>query len=234
MHRFGNFSSSSIHKLCEGEKGFIKSGLTYIREVYYEKELGRQLGNEANSKETNWGNLCEPIAFDLLGLEYKLVSKDRLSHSTIDNWNGMPDNTRIEGSKKIVGDTKCPFTLKSFISQIKAHEKGVKAYKEEFPEYYWQLVSNAILTNSTHIEAIIYVPYKSEIEKIRQIASSNSDYRFIEYMYDNQLPYLLDGGKYKNINTFVYELPIEDISFLEKRVKMANVELEKLLNETND
>ena len=234
MNRFGNFSSSSIHKLCEGEKGFIKSGLTYIREVSYEKELLRPLGNEANSKETLWGNLCEPIAFDLLGLEYKLVSKERIAHKSILNWNGVPDNTRIDGSKKIVGDTKCPFTLKSFISQIKAHKKGLDTFKKEFPEYYWQLVSNAILTSSTHIESIIYLPYKSEIEKIRQIASSNSDYRFIEYMYDNQLPYLLDGGKYKNINTFVYELPLKDVNFLEKRVKMANVELEKLLNETNN
>jgi len=234
MERFGNFSSSSIHKLCEGEKGFIKSGLTYIREVSYEKELLRPLGNEANSKETMWGNLCEPIAFNLLGLEYKLVSKERIAHKSIHNWNGMPDNTRIDGIKKIVGDTKCPFTLKSFISQIKAHQKGIENYKKEFPEYYWQLVSNAILTESTHIESIIYVPYKSELDNIRAVALVNSDYRFIEYMYDNQLPYLLDGGKFKNINTFVYELPLEDIEFLEKRVKMANIELKKLLNENND
>ncbi len=229
MQRDGNYSSSSIHKLCAGEKGFITSGLTYIREVSYEKELGRALANEADSKETKWGNLCEPIAFDHLGLEYKLVSKDRIAHKTIPNWNGVPDNTRIDGDKKIVGDTKCPFTLKSFIEQIKAHQKGVGYFKESFPAYYWQLISNAILTESTHIEAIIFVPYKSELEKVRAVALENSNYRFLEYMYDSQLPYLLDGGKFKNINNFVYKVPKDDIDFLEKRVKMANIDLEKLL-----
>lgn len=232
MERFGNFSSSSIHKLTTLDKSgkeFGKPALTYILEKSYEIELGRSLENEAKAKPTMWGNLCEPFAFGLLGLEYKLVSKERIAHQTIKRVNGMPDNLRTDGDKKIVGDTKCPFTLKSFVEQIKAHEQGIETYKKEFPEYYWQLINNAILTNSTHIECILFVPYLSQLKEIREIVADNLDYNFLNYMSDNELPYLIEGSKFKNINTFVYEVPKQDVEFLESCLINANLKLDKLL-----
>jgi hypothetical protein len=232
MERFGNFSSSSIWKLTTVDKSgkeFGEKAKTYIKEKSYEIELGRSLENEAKAKPTMWGNICEPFAFGLLGLEYKLISKERIAHPTIKRLNGMPDNLRTDADKKIVGDTKCPFTLKSFVEQIKAHEQGLETYKKEFPEYYWQLINNAILTNSTHIECILFVPYLSQLKEIRESVADNLDYNFLNYMSDNELPYLIEGGKFKNINTFVYEVPKQDIEFLENCVNKANLLLDKYL-----
>lgn len=222
MQRFGNFSSSSIWKLTTSDKSgndFGKPALTYIQEKIYEKELERSLESEINSKYLNWGNLCEKVAFDNLALEYKLISKERYAHKSIENWNGMPDNLRAENSDLIVGDIKCPFTLKRFIEQIKSHEKGI--FKSEFPEYYWQLVSNAILTDATKIESIVFVPYESQLSDIR-LLDELSEKPFLRYYENSELPYLKDNGKFKNINSFVYDLDMNDVDFLTERVIKAN------------
>ncbi len=232
MERFGNFSSSEIWKLTtldKSGKSFGKPALTYIKEKAFEKLLERPLSNYSKSKETGWGNICELQAFNLLGIEYKLVSKERIAHTEIANWNGMPDNIRQDRDNTIVGDIKCPFTLKSFIEQMIAHREGIESYKKEFSEYYWQLVSNAILTNSNKIECILYVPYFSELNEIRKMADMYN-YTFLNYLSDEEIPYLLDGGKFKNINSFVYDLDKNDVDFLTQKVIEANNLLELELN----
>lgn len=220
MKRFANFSSSSIHKLTTSNpKGddFGKPALTYIKEKIYESELGRPLQKEAKAKPTSWGNLCEPYVFNLLPLEYQLVSNERLQHPTIERWNGMPDSLRDD----VVGDIKCPFTLLSFVDQVKAHEAGLEAFKKECPEYYWQLISNAILSNRSRIESIVFVPYLDELTAIRVLADTNPDLGWMKYASDEELPYLNRGGKFKNLNIFEYDVPTEDVVFLESRVKKA-------------
>ena len=129
----------------------------------------------------------------------------------------MPDSLR-DG---VVGDIKCPFTLLSFVDQIKAHEAGLEAFKKECPDYYWQLISNAILSNRNRIEAIVFVPYLDELTAIRALAETNPDLGWMKYASDEELPYLNRGGKFKNLNIFEYDVPTEDIVFLELRVKKA-------------
>jgi hypothetical protein len=90
-------------------------------------------------------------------------------------------------------------------------------------KYYWQLVSNAIITGSKFAELIVYVPYLSELEKIRKFATEadiDNTYRYywVSNAIDEELPYVADNGFYKNVNVIRFEVPEEDKKLLTARV----------------
>jgi len=204
------------------DDGFGADGLTYINEKRYERKLGRPLTGETNSKPTNWGSFLEEFVFKYkIDMSYKLDSKIRLGHPTIKEWTGAPDTLRGE----FVGDIKCPWTLKSFCEGVEAAEKGYEEFKKVKPSWAWQLVSNAILTGKDKAEIIIYVPYLSELEAIREMADNydgdQNKIAFINWSEDEDLPHLLEGKGYENINIFEFEVPQEDKDFLSNRVEQA-------------
>lgn len=211
--RVGNFSSSEIYKLTKlNRKGddFGQVALTYIKEKAMEKKLGRSLRPFTFSKPTSWGTFVESIAFDEMGLEADLVSDKRLYHPEIDNWTGVPDYVG-----KVVGDIKCPWTLDSFCNMYEMED-----LKSDKPEYYWQLVSNSILTGIDTAELAIYCPYQGDLKRIRQEASNSEEHSWIAYSQD--LPYLIFGNFYNSIKKHTFEVPKEDKDFLTEQVKKAN------------
>jgi hypothetical protein len=222
--RTGNFTSSEIWKLTTKDrsgKGFGKPALTYIDEKADEAIVGRSLSQNNGSRETAWGTFVETIAFTKLPFNYRLISKDRYKHSSIDNWSGMPDIIYQD----CVGDIKCPFTIKSYMNLYKIN--SIKSFKERADEYYWQLVSNSVLTNSTFAELIIYCPYKSELDEIREAAENfdgdQNQVAFINWATDEQLPYLPDGGLIENLKIFKFEVPEFDKKMLTDCVKTSNI-----------
>lgn len=229
MTRTANFSSSEIWKLMTKDRkgtGFGAPALTYIDEKRIERRLNRPLKTESNAKETNWGTFIERRVFDMLSIVYDLKSDVRYKHPTIDNWTGSPDLI----TETAVCDIKCPYTLKSFCTMVDS--LNANTFKDDKPEYYWQLVSNAILTDKNYAEIIIYVPYQQELSEIREAANlydgDQNKVAFLNWATDDELPYLIEGGFYKNINTFTFKVPDEDKKELTAAVERANI----LLNET--
>jgi len=221
--RNANFSSSSIYKLVKtgrGEAEFSAPGLTYIDEKRMEGRLGRALTTEHNARPTTWGTFVEGRVFDILPLNYKLESYTRLKHPKIKHWTGAPDLI----DEVIVGDIKCPYTLKAFC-QVVDSMTDVEALKKAVPEYYWQLVSNAILSDKDVAELIVYCPYQEELDAIRDMAQNFSGDQnkiaWINWAEDRDLPHLIKGKHYKNINIFRFDIPKEDKQFLEERVTLA-------------
>jgi len=252
IHRYAGFSSSSIHKLVkEGsrkmtpdelrlfkeanpkstkkncDEGFQKAGLTYIKQVRHEKRLGKRLKKETSAKQTSWGKFMEKRAFDLMpDLSFRLVSKTRYKHQTIDNWTGMPDLIK----ELHVGDIKCPYDLETFCDKIDAL-KDIQTYKKEFEEDYWQNISNACILESNGIKVnkmvpVIYVPYVSELEQIRDdvynFDGDQNSIAWINWAEDDQLPCILEGRQDVNMNIFLFDIPREDMEYLESRVIEAN------------
>ena len=78
-----------------------------------ERRLGRSLDKENNAHELSWGKLMEDRVFDLLGVEYELVSKDTIKHPKYSFWVGSPDANKFDEGRTVI-DIKCPITLKSF------------------------------------------------------------------------------------------------------------------------
>lgn len=232
-YRIGRFTSSGISalmKLAKDGKSFGKPALTYIEEKNMEIKLGRSLTQESNARPTTWGQLVERRAFDLLGTEYKMCSSTTLEHPNLpEYWAGSPDLVKFDEGQTVV-DIKCPFTLKSFCQFSDC--KNIEEVREEHPDgedYYWQLVSNAILTESKYAELIVYCPYRSELDAIRDMASNydgdQNKVAWINWAEDKELPYLLDGGYYKNLNIIRFEVSQED----KDRLTIAVLNASKLL-----
>lgn len=227
--RIGNFTSSKIAALMTNDrsgKGFGKPALTYIEEKNMERRLGRSLTEEINARPTTWGKMCETIIFSLLSLAYVLSSNKTIKHPLLP-WSGSPDGEKGDDT---VMDIKCPFTLKSFCQLVHALYLGftgieaIKYIRENHPDgetYYWQLVSNAILTGKRFAELIVYCPYQSELEVIRTYCEGDKRAYWIWSSEDTELPYLIEGGYYQNINIIRFEVPEEDKIALITRVTEA-------------
>lgn len=236
VSRIGNFTSSKIVAITTNGKAkgsFGKPFYTYVEETNFERELNRALSNEMNAQALKWGKLCEKKVFELLPIEYRLCSDETIEHRHIKCWAGSPDCTLQE---EIVGDVKCPLTLKSFCTLVRPLILGlegmdainwIRENHSDGEKYYWQLISNACITGAKKCQLIVYMPYKSELEAIRVLArdqESNNLYSIINAM-DAELPYLQDGGYYKNLNIIEFPVTEFDRNFLTDRV----LEGEKLL-----
>ena len=110
---------------------------------------------------------------------------------------------------------------------------NIELLKNDFPKEYWQIVSNCCIDDVEIGEAITYMPYVSEYEEIRDMAENYDGadawkYKFIRDLPVEDLPFLPDGGYYKNINKFAFIVPKEDKDHLEERIKQAEEKLKSL------
>jgi hypothetical protein len=109
--------------------------------------------------------------------------------------------------------------------------EAVRANHPQGEKYYWQIVSNAIIAASIagvnpcslKGELIVYMPFKSELEDIRESASSagamSSEYsKWIYFANDDQLPHLSDIGYYQSINVIQFDIHENDVNFLIDRI----------------
>ena len=245
--RTGQFTSSSIHllmsygkremteiELAEYKKvnpkskaklisdGFGQAALTYIKGKQREKLLGRNLQKERGSRPTSWGKLIEPRVFNLLPTEYTLCSDERDVHPKYKEWSGAKDMT----TETKVCDIKCPYSLDVYCDKADIMIKNdVEALKKDFPENYWQLVSNSILTGKPIAELIIYCPYIRELleikETLNEYEGNMNDVAWINWAEDEELPYLIEGNYYKNLYKMEWEVSAEDKELLTERVKKA-------------
>lgn len=232
--RQGNFTSSEIVALTKT----TKARKTYIDECNIERRLGRSIETEAQAKPLSWGNLVETRVFELLGLDYQLVSQDTIQHPDVPYWVGSPDANKFDEGKTVC-DIKSPFTLKSFANLVMPLYNGINGMNamncirenhSDGEKFFYQLVSNSILTKSKFAELIVYCPYKSELDAIREMIAKGdgemqSKYGWINWSTDEQLPWIPDGGFYKNLNVIRFEVPAADKIFLHKCVLEAGKEL---------
>lgn len=232
--RNGRFTSSEIFKLmCEGKaKGsFGAPALTYIDEKNIEIKLGRSIDTEITAKETSWGKLCESYVFGKLGLEYKLCSHETIVHPEIDCFAGSPD---AEKEDTIV-DVKAPATLKSFCKLVDRLYQGfngeqvidyIRNEHKDGDKYYFQLVANAILTGKDWAELIVFCPYQSELQAIRELCEMTEgtlqkQVYWINNAADEEMPYLVDGGYYRNINIIRFPVKETEKKLLLDRIRSA-------------
>lgn len=216
QNRIGNITSSNCWKLF-ATPAKVK---TYITELKYERRLGRPLSTEVEARPLTWGKLCESVAFNLIGTEYTLNSHDTLCHPEIPQWTGTPDGQK----KDCVHDIKCPYTLKSFCELVEIIESGdPEKLKSDKPEYYWQLVSNSVLLGTTHAELIVYCPYFEDLGVIKHAAQNVQAQDLYKYYWigsanEEELPYIIKGGEYSDINKFMFEVPQSDKDLLVKKI----------------
>ncbi len=254
-NRNGNFTSSDIIRLTvNGKRDMTKAELdarpksgvgsatktvedatvlspvaiNYINEKNKERKLQRSLSTNMDSRPTTWGKVLEKrVLEDLLGTQYQPCSNESICHPEFDFWWGTPDAIKhnSDGTKTVV-DIKCPYTLASFCDLVESTMYAIRNNHKTGEQYYWQLVSNAILTGADSAELIVYCPYESELPKIKELVDNwlgnPNKVAWINFSEDSELPYLIDGAYYKNLNICSFPIFQEDKDFLTLKVKEAS------------
>jgi hypothetical protein len=129
---------------------------------------------------------------------------------------GTPDSI-CYGHENTVVDLKCPFTKKSFCQLVDGWEKngiqGIRDNHKDGEKFYWQLVSNACLTGCNYGELIVFCPYENELGAINKA--------LYPWMLYAELPFLIEGNHYKNLNKFRFPISDADKKALTDRVVEA-------------
>lgn len=262
--RFGRFTSSQIYRLIsqssrpmteselaqykaenpKGRKTTIvdwpgAAAISYIEEKRFERKLKRSLNSASSSRPTDWGTVCEGIAFELLGLSYQIVSEKTLVHPLYGNWAGSPDLDKQ--SEKVIGDLKCPYTLKSFCQLVDYGLSGgiteIRERHDDGEKYYWQLVSNACIKGYNKAELCVFAPKENErlnynnqdIEVMTAIYDESDSYGFnwIRFADKSSLPIIPADSEYNMINVVAFDIPQSDIDYLTQCVIKASAMMDK-------
>lgn len=208
-------------------KSFGAAALTYIAEKNLERKMGRSLDIETHTQSMAWGTFLQQRVHELLGLQYQLLADETRMHPTINYWAGTADLIVVG---KMIAEIKC-YQPKHFAEYTDALlTKDPEIIKRDFPQEFWQCVGNAIINQVPMVQAITYMPYKSELFDIRHMANDfDGDdqwkYRFIVEKDDSWLAYLPDGGFYSNLNKFEWEVSEQDKAALTSRVIAAGTHL---------
>lgn len=244
--RVGNITSSEIVMLTSNGRtkdSFGAPFYTYVDECIMERFFKHKLENETDVKAFSWGKLCEVVVHDALPSDYILQSEITYQHPTIKEWCGTPDGTVLNDNLEVetVSDIKCPLTRKGFYNLVKFlyDFDGVNVSKKENingndviqqirenskdgEKYYWQLVSNAIILNAKYAELIVFMPYKEDLQSIKDYNYSlDEPYWLVERAKEGELPYIYKESGIENINIIRFEIPEIDKTFLESRVLSA-------------
>lgn len=158
-----------------------------------------------------------------------MVHKETFSHPEYSFLVGTPDFI-VQGVKDV--ELKC-FEPKNFASYVSALlTEDLDYIKKEHPKEYWQIVQNSLILNVKNGEAIVYMPYESEMEEIRELANDPLYYeslgllpwqvRFIQEKANSELAVLPNDSSFKNLNIFEFEVPESDKEFLLNRAIRAN------------
>lgn len=228
--RIGKFTSSDIYLLMKKGKGNSPSvaSESYIEDKIIENKLGRCLNADVSSRSTLWGTVLEQRVASLLDqFEYDYCSNTTLVHPTIQSWAGTPDFVTLDR----VVDAKCPYTLKAFcqLAEI-CIGKDYQDLRLHKPDYYWQLVSNSILTGKKKAELIVYCPFKEELEAVRELVDNfEEDQHKLFWIFqadDEDLPYVPKDSYYTNMYKLIFDVPAEDQEALIEVVIKASNRLE--------
>jgi hypothetical protein len=198
---------------------------TYIDECNRERLLMRSIEVQSDARPLSWGKIVEKPAFNKIGIEYTLCSHLTIQHPEIDYWCGSPDATTAEA----VADLKCPMTLTSFCQMVDPYKgkdesfdgltiEAVRKNHKDGDKFFWQIVSNAILTNKKKGQLIVFVPYLEELDEIRRLADGDPKLYWLQFSDDEGLPYLIKGGHYKNINVIEFDILDRDKNALTDRI----------------
>lgn len=216
-------------KVKSKKYGFQQGGKTYIEEKADEKMLGRSLDLGESGKSATWGLFLERFVFDKLGMEYEIKANETKVYNDY-----LAGSTDLIVPNVKVSDIKCyePKKFCKYTRMILA--KDTERFKKDFPQEYWQLVSNALINDVPNAEAICFMPNEEELEQIQQMAydydgADQFKYRFIYESEKSQLAYIPKGSKFKNLNIFEFEVPKEDKELLISRVELAGIEIDKLI-----
>jgi len=86
-------------------------------------------------------------------------------------------------------------------------------------EYYWQIVSDALLCQVTKAELTIFVPKITRSAEIMETAVATDS--LVRFKAISELPFLPTDSDFPELTRICFEIPESDLRFLEDRIRAA-------------
>jgi hypothetical protein len=141
----------SKSKFIEDPSCLSKTTQTYIRTKVAETLTGHA-AEQVNSAPTRWGEDFEPIAAEYfaekIGVEYEILAFVPYG----ENAGGSPDR-KIKGKNELL-EIKCPFNSANQVDYLMLTDQW--DLKREYPEHYWQCMSNLMFTGADLCHFVTY------------------------------------------------------------------------------
>lgn len=160
--RIGCFTAADIHKLISDPKtkeakkaGELSAGaLTYVLEKVHEKLTGISKAGFDNYA-TQWGVEHEPMAAIWYGKLTGLNVKEAVLcfHETIEGFSCTPDKFVNEDG---LCEIKCPANGSNHLKHCFITKN--EYFKKEHPDYYWQCVSQMVITKRKWVDFVSFDP----------------------------------------------------------------------------
>jgi hypothetical protein len=202
---------------------------TYVDEKRRERKMNRAINVDVSNRSTAWGDLMEKVIHEDNPLEYFYNSSQTTKHPTVEGWSGSNDFMAKNCVVEAKGYQPDNFSKYYECLEFCKKENSYTRLKEDFPQEYWQLVSGSAIHGVEYAEAILYMPYFSDLPKVFKVAfnDDSDNWQFknicdaIEQGRFHELPYLPNDSEYKDRITFRFKVPQEDKDLLTNRVKLA-------------
>lgn len=226
------------------------AGKTYVKRKNKERKLGKTLDGADSGRACDWGKFVEMWLMnerpDIIGLHHTLTPNLTEVHPKYtDVWAGSRDG--FDNDTQAVDDIKCPYTMDSFCTFAELFIAGVEigfrevllnGYTDIFGDntkhadgetYYWQLVSNAHIKGVNKANLIVFCPTKEMLEQIQSYAVFGDHGNVINCFFignanieNNELPFVPDDSLYPYKLEFTFDIPQEDLEYIEHRVQLAS------------
>ncbi len=242
-NRIGRPTSSNagvLSKKGKGAFGFGDAAITYLNKKKAERFLGRSTDVGNYAKPLYWGKCLEYIAFEKkIPKDYEVISRETIVHPDYKFWSGSPD-FEIPGEK--VGEIKCYYPDKFFLYSEAIQKRDVAYLRTNFPDEYWQIVSNAILLGYDYGVAMAYMPTREDLEKLRyRIAETDFiaqefpreelwKFKFISDDEIETLPWISPDSSWPDYHEFEFFIPSDDIIYITQRF----IDAEKYITGQNE
>lgn len=232
-------SSQAFRIMAENKDGTPSSAFyTYAEETAIEKLIERPIKAEVTAKAVKWGSLMECIVFETWPVvdDYELCHKLTIEHKKYPHiWSGTPDML----SPTKVAEVKS-YWIKEFIRySLALKSKDIERIKKDFPQPYWQVVSNAVLAKRNTAELIAFLPTKTQLMSVFNLIKNTDylqDYKLPEHDYWNftverieEYPYLPDNCNIPSVASFEFEVPLIDKIKLTKKYIEFDKEVKRVL-----
>ena len=180
--RCGKITSSEVYKIMSSGR---KETFSQTAKSYIKMKAAEVLTNEPKDIPTTyameWGNSHEFEAMQFLQEKIKkeilhFGNANPVFYEKSKYWGGSPDGLMGE----YVIEIKCPFNSSEHLEHLMF--KTQEDLKDYAPEYYWQIVSNMLLTDKEKAFFISYDPRYLEQYRIKmlEIKLDKSDAKFLQ------------------------------------------------------
>lgn len=147
----------STAKYTDDPTKFSPDGQTYIEEKVAEVLTG-EAPVEFFSHATAWGDTWEPFAAEHYAKKFN-VEFDIISFQPFGEHAGGSPDRKIKGSKRGV-EIKCPHNSKNQVNYLLCSDQW--DIKRNYPEHYWQCMSNLLFMDWEGIYLVTFDPRMKE------------------------------------------------------------------------